>query len=53
VEYSPFADFNMKFFVAYVAKKNNYSAYAVNNFNAVDGTTGQLSFGIIAPLLVL
>jgi hypothetical protein len=53
VEYSPFADFNMKFFVAYIAKKNNYSAYAVNNFNAVDGTTGQLSFGIIAPLLVL
>jgi len=53
VEYSPFADFNMKFFVAYVAKKNNYSAYAVNNFNAFDGTTGQLSFGIIAPLLVL
>jgi hypothetical protein len=53
VEYSPFADFNMKFYVGYVAKKNNYSAYAENNFNAVDGTTGQLSFGIIAPLLVL
>jgi hypothetical protein len=53
VEYSPFADFNMKFFVGYIAKKNNYSNYAENNFNAVDGTTGQLSFGIIAPLLVL
>jgi hypothetical protein len=53
VEYSPFTDFNMKFFVGYVAKKNNYSVYAENNFNVVDGTTGQLSFGIIAPLLVL
>jgi hypothetical protein len=53
VEYSPFADFNMKFYVGYVAKKNNYSAYAQNNFNTLDGTTGQLSFGIIAPLLVL
>jgi hypothetical protein len=53
VEYAPFADFNMKFYVGYVAKKNNYSTYAENNFNAVDGTTGQLSFGIIAPLLVL
>jgi hypothetical protein len=53
IEYSPFADFNMKFYVGYVAKKNNYSSYAENNFNAVDGTTGQFSFGIIAPLLVL
>ncbi|HEU4788758.1 MAG TPA: porin [Flavobacterium sp.] len=53
VEYFPFADFNMKFYVGYVAKKCNYSAYAENNFNAADGTTGQLSFGIIAPLLVL
>lgn len=53
VEYSPFTDFNMKFFVGYIFKKNNYSAYAQNSFNAVNGTTGQLSFGIIAPLLVL
>jgi len=53
VEYSPFADFNMKFFVGYIAKKNNYSAYAKNTFNAIDNTTGQISVGIIAPLLVL
>lgn len=53
VEYSLFADSNIKLYVGYVAKKNNYSAYAENNFNAIDGTTGQLSFGIIAPLLVL
>ncbi len=53
VEYSPFPDFNMKFFVGYTFKKNNYSTYAQNNFNAIDGNTGQLSFGIIAPLLVL
>lgn len=53
IEYSPFSNINLKFYAAYVAKKCNYSAYAENNFNAVDGTTGQLSFGIIAPLLVL
>jgi len=53
VEYSPFADFNMKFYLGYIAKKNNYSTYAQNNFGVVNGTTGQLSFGIIAPLLVL
>jgi hypothetical protein len=53
VEYCPFTDFNMKFYVGYVAKKFNYTTYAENNFNVADGTTGQLSFGIIAPLLVL
>jgi len=53
VEYSPFADINLKFYAGYIAKKNNYSSYAQNNFGAVDGKTGQFSIGIIAPLLVL
>lgn len=53
VEYSPFPDLNLKLFVGYVAKKNNYSHYAENTFNAIDGVSGQLSFGIIAPLLIL
>jgi hypothetical protein len=53
VEYSPFSDINIKFYAGYIAKKNNYSSYSENNFGAVDGKTGQLSFGIIAPLLVL
>ncbi|AOW10636.1 porin [Flavobacterium gilvum] len=53
VEYLPFKDFNLKFYAGYIAKKNNYSSYAQNTFGAVDGTTGQVSFGIIAPLLVL
>jgi hypothetical protein len=53
IEYSPFADLNLKFYVAYVAKKYNYSTYAETKFNAMDYSTGQLSFGIIAPLLVL
>ena len=53
VEYSPFSDINIKFYAAYVGKKNNYSSYAQNNFGAVDGNTGQVSFGVIAPLLVL
>jgi len=53
IEYSPFTDINLKFYAGYIAKKNNYSSYAKDNFGAVNGTTGQLSFGIIAPLLVL
>ena len=48
-----FSDINIKFYTGYIAKKSNYSSYAENNFNAVDCTTEQLSFGIIAPLLVL
>jgi len=53
VEYSPFLDINIKFYAGYVAKRNNYTTYAQDNFGVKDGSTGQLSFGIIAPLLVL
>ena len=53
IEYAPFTNLNLKFYVAYVAKKYNYSSYAESKFNAVDCSTGQLSFGIIAPLLIL
>lgn len=53
IEYAPFTDLNLKFYVGYVAKRYNYSSYAETKFNAVDYSTGQLSFGIIAPLLVL
>ena len=53
VEYSPFSDINIKFYTSYVGKKNDYSSYAQNNFGVVDGNTGQISFGIIAPMLVL
>ena len=53
IEYSPFTDLNLRFYIGYVAKKYNYSSYAETKFNAVDCSTGQLSFGIIAPLLVL
>ncbi len=53
IEYTPFLDLNLKFYVGYIAKKYNYSSYAETKFNAVDCSTGQLSFGIIAPLLVL
>jgi len=53
IEFSPFSDLNMKFYIGYVGKKYNYSSYAEAKFNALDCTTSQLSFGIIAPLLVL
>ncbi len=53
IEYTPFLDLNLKFYVGYIAKRYDYSSYAESNLNAKDISTGQLSFGIIAPLLVL
>ncbi|WP_264563493.1 OprO/OprP family phosphate-selective porin [Flavobacterium sp. N3904] len=53
IQYMPFKDFNMKFYLGYVARKYNYTGYAETTFGAKDYTTGLLSFGIIAPLLVL
>ena len=53
VQYMPFKDFNCKFYIGYVARKYEYSSYAKSTFGVDNYTTGQLSFGIIAPLLVL
>lgn len=53
VQYLPFKDFNMKFYLGYVARKYDYTGYAETAFGVKDYTTGLLSFGIIAPLLVL
>lgn len=53
VEYMPFKDLNMRFFVGYVGRKYDYTTYAKNTFGASDYTTGQFSIGIVAPLLVL
>ena len=53
IEYMPFKDLNMRFFVGYVARKYDYTSYAQSAFGAKDYTTGQLSIGIVAPLLVL
>lgn len=53
IEYMPFADFNMKFYLGYIGRKYDYTSYAEKTFSAVDYSTSQISFGIIAPLLVL
>ena len=53
IEYSPFEDLNLKFFIGYVGRKYNYSAFAESTYNAMDYSTGQLSIGIISPLLIL
>lgn len=53
IQYMPFSDINLKFYLGYVARKYDYTSYATSAFGANDYTTGQLSFGIVAPLLVL
>jgi hypothetical protein len=53
IEYTPFSDLNMKFYLGYIGNKYNYSSYAELTYGAVDYTTSRISFGIIAPLLVL
>ncbi|PWA06023.1 porin [Flavobacterium laiguense] len=53
VQYMPFKDMNIKFYVAYTARKYDYTGYAETAFGAKDYTTGLLGFGFIAPLLVL
>jgi hypothetical protein len=53
IQYMPFKDFNIKFYVAYTARRYDYTDYAKNAFGVKDYTTGLLGFGFIAPLLVL
>ncbi|AOW11072.1 porin [Flavobacterium gilvum] len=53
IQYMPFKDMNIKFYLAYTARKYNYTSYAENAFGVKDYTTGLLGFGFIAPLLVL
>ncbi|MDF2187724.1 porin [Paraflavitalea sp. CAU 1676] len=53
VEYFPFKNFNLKFFVNYVGRVYRYTDYAKNRFGAVNSNTGVISLGFIAPLHVL
>ena len=53
VQYLPFKDMNLRFYVAYTARKYDYTSYAEKNFGVKDYSTGLLAFGFVAPLLVL
>lgn len=53
IQYMPFKDMNLKFYMAYTARKYDFTKYAETTFGVKDYTTGLLSFGFIAPLLVL
>ncbi|WP_341221478.1 porin [Polaribacter atrinae] len=53
IQYAPYKDLNLKFYVSYVARTYNYSNFSKTQFSAIDRNTGRLSIGIIAPLLIL
>lgn len=53
VQYIPFKDINVRFYVAYIGKYYNYSSFAKNNYGVENFNTGRISIGLVAPLLVL
>jgi len=50
VEYYPWKDLNMKFFVNYIGRVYQYSDYAKQSFGAVDSSNGRITIGFISPL---
>ncbi len=53
VEYFPFKDLNLKFFVNFVGRVYRYTDYAKSRFGSTNSTTGVISLGFISPLHIL
>ncbi|WP_121966071.1 porin [Myroides sp. N17-2] len=53
VQYIPFKDINVRFYVSYIGKYYNYSSLAKDKFGLENYNTGRISIGLVAPLLVL
>jgi hypothetical protein len=53
VEYHPWDDFPMKFFVGYVGRIHKYSDYTKSKINSQDYDTGRFMVGLISPLKFL
>lgn len=52
VEYYPFKDFNLRFYVNWVGRVFNYSDSAEQNLGVADYNTGRLSVGLVTPLAI-
>ncbi len=52
IEYNPFTDLNMRFFLSYVGRFFRYSDYSKSAFNSEDGNTARIQVGFISPLKV-
>jgi hypothetical protein len=53
LEYYPFKDLNLKFFLGYVGRIYKYSDYTKAKIASEDYNTGRLMIGIISPLNLL
>ncbi len=53
VEYHPWDNFNLKFFVGYVGRVYKYSDYTKEKVGATDYDTGRVMVGFISPLKFL
>jgi hypothetical protein len=53
LEFSPFKDLNLRFFVAGVSRYYRYTNYAKSKFGLTNSTNGSIMIGFISPLLVL
>ncbi len=52
IEFWPWGDINLKFFVSYIGRFYNYSDYAKSRVGVQDYDTGRITFGIISPLKI-
>ncbi len=50
IEYFPWDNLNLKFFMGYVGRIYNYSDYAKSRIGIEDYNTGRIMFGLISPL---
>jgi hypothetical protein len=53
IEYFPWEDFNLKFFLGYVGRHYKYSDYAQNRIGLHDYNTSRVIIGLISPLKFL
>ena len=52
IEYYPFKDLNLRFYVNWVGRIYDYSEYSETTLGAVDYNTGRFSVGFVTPLAV-
>jgi hypothetical protein len=50
IEYYPYSDLNLKFFVNWVGRNYQYSDYAKSRFGVRDNSTGRFTIGFVTPL---
>lgn len=53
IYYSPFKDFDFRFYLAYIGRYYDYSDYALDNFDESSYNKNEVRIGFIAPLWLL